>query len=384
MEININDIHLWLKRLNHLPKKEQRKETLLDIMGIEHLENQWSYIYMYFFDPCGSHGMSRLFVDTLQKIIQDKTGKPLLSMDFFSVVREDAVPDEKGNRKRIDLLLQNEEEAIIIENKVYANLYNRLDLYWDKPNVPNKNKRGVVLSLRKIRPKHSGFICITHEEFAKAIEEELPAYFMSAQPKALILLQDFIQNIYNISHPMNEQEIEFYFQDGNREIINRLVEIRNNVINYIKQSVENDSILLPRFQKEGWNLDVKKKTSARYVYYTFDKASNENVMLTLVYDTVWNYNEHGCRIRMFLELQGEMISFADKHTEELKAIGVVAEPHMHKGNSYWHYMSTNIPLNPQNLIDQEKTVDEIVSVIKSSGFYEKGMKIIQLKNELMK
>lgn len=68
MDLNIKEIHSWLKSQNHLPKRKLRKETLLDIMGIEHLENHWSYIYKYFFDPNGSHGMSRLFVDTLQKI----------------------------------------------------------------------------------------------------------------------------------------------------------------------------------------------------------------------------------------------------------------------------------------------------------------------------
>ena len=35
----------WLKHLNNLPQKRTRQETLLDIVGIEHLENHWSDIY---------------------------------------------------------------------------------------------------------------------------------------------------------------------------------------------------------------------------------------------------------------------------------------------------------------------------------------------------
>ncbi|MDY5767667.1 MAG: PD-(D/E)XK nuclease family protein, partial [Alloprevotella sp.] len=59
----------WLKHLNNLPQKRTRQETLLDIVGIEHLENHWSDIYAYFFNPKASHGLSRLFIDSLQDVL---------------------------------------------------------------------------------------------------------------------------------------------------------------------------------------------------------------------------------------------------------------------------------------------------------------------------
>lgn len=55
---------------------------------------------------------------------------------------------------------------------------------------------------------------------------------MSANPKAILLLQDFIQNIYNITHSMDEEELFFYFKPENREKINRLAEIRKNSRHY--------------------------------------------------------------------------------------------------------------------------------------------------------
>ena len=226
--LTLKELSDWLKHLNKMPKKTIRKLTYMDIAGINHLENHWSFIYLYFFNPKGSHGLSRLFVDTLQKIILEETGKEPLKMDSFNVSREEGVRDEKGNNKRIDILLQSDEEAIIIENKVNANLYNRLDLYWKRPSMPDDNKRGVVFSLKKIETNHPNFICITHERFAKAIECALPDYFRKVEPKALIFLQDFIQNIYNVTHSMNEEEIKFYFDEENRKKINRLAEIRNN------------------------------------------------------------------------------------------------------------------------------------------------------------
>ena len=368
----------WLKHQNDLPKKRTHKETLLDIAGIDHLENHWSDIYAYFFNPKASHGLSRLFIDSLQDILCSKTEQSPLMMKSFSVLRECGVQDEKGNTKRIDLLLQNEDEAIIIENKVYAALYNRLDLYWNKPNVPEENKRGIVLSPWATPVKFHNFVNITHEEFAHTIENNLSAYFATANPKSLILLQDFIQNIYNVTHAMNEEEVYFYFE--NREKINRLAEIRKNVVSHICKTIEEDGntkLLKPLFKENGMNLSIKTKNNVDYCYYTFD-ALPDKVMLTLVYDTLWNYDKDGCRIRMFLELQSkEMIKFVKDMKDTLEL-----EPDGHKEDTmWWHYKGTKITFTPKELANSNDIATRIVNTIKESHFYEDGQKIIALWKE---
>lgn len=372
----------WLKRQNDLPKKRIHKETLLDIAGIDHLENHWSDIYAYFFNQKASHGLSRLFIDSLQDILCSKTRLSPLAMKTFSILRENGVQDEKGNTKRIDLLLQTEDEAIIIENKVYAALYNRLDLYWSKPNVPEENKRGIVLSLWATPVKSHGFVNITHEEFAHAIEKNLPKYFVNANPKALILLQDFIQNINNVTHSMNEEEVYFYFE--NREKINRLAEIRKNVVSYIWETIEeegNAKLLKPLFRENGLKLSIKTKNNVNYCYYTFD-ALPDKVMLTLLYDTLWNYDKGGCRIRMFLELQSnEMISFVEQQSQYMKESLELEPDGGRKNTTWWHYKGTEIPFTPKELANENDIATRIVDEIKKSHFYEDGQKIIVLWKE---
>lgn len=377
MNIEIEELSNWLKRHNSIPQKKVRKETLLDIAGIEHLENHWSFIYMYFFNPKASHGLSRLFIDTLQEIISEKTSKPVLSMSSFSLLREDAVPDEQGNMKRIDILIKNDEEAIIIENKVYANLYNRLDLYWRKPNVPDKNKRGVVLSLRRTTPTHPGFINVTHEEFAKAIEKNLPTYFMSAQQKGLILIQDFIQNIYNVTHTMNEEEFDFYFNQENQEVINRLHEIRKHVISHIYKTIEDIRLLEQKFAENGWKLSVKTKAKEtdNYVYYTFDAMPNR-FMLTLVYDRLWS-DPNDCCIRMFLEIGGrDTIQAIEKNSNILKGLGISSDGHKQE-KTWWHYKGYKIKFSKEELKHKDVIIDKIIEGIRESGFYEDGLKMIE-------
>lgn len=377
MNIEIEELSNWLKRHNNIPQKKVRKETLLDIAGIEHLENHWSFIYMYFFNPKASHGLSRLFIDTLQEIISEKTSKPVLSMSSFSLLREDAVPDEQGNMKRIDILIKNDEEAIIIENKVYANLYNRLDLYWRKPNVPDKNKRGVVLSLRRTTPTHPGFINVTHEEFAKAIEKNLPTYFMSAQQKGLILIQDFIQNIYNVTHTMNEEEFDFYFNQENQDVINRLHEIRKHVISHIYKTIEDIRLLEQKFAENGWKLSVKTKAKEtdNYVYYTFDAMPNR-FMLTLVYDRLWS-DPNDCCIRMFLEIGGrDTIQAIEKNSNILKGLGISSDGHKQE-KTWWHYKGYKIKFSKEELKHKDVIIDKNIEGIRESGFYEDGLKMIE-------
>ena len=69
---------------------------------------------------------------------------------------------------------------------------------------------------------------------------------------------------------MNEEELEFYFANGNREKINRLAEIRKNVVTYIWQTIEDGNHLKSLFHNNGWKLSVKTKNNVNFVYYTFD------------------------------------------------------------------------------------------------------------------
>ena len=377
MTEELHNLSEWLRRQNDIPEKRVHKETLLDIAGIDHLENQWSNIYAYFLNPNASHGFMRLFIDSLLNIISARTSQSPLEMKSFSVVREEPV-----KKKRIDLLIVNDDEAIIIENKVYHSLDNQLDLYWKRPNVPEQNKRGIVLTLWSISVSDTNYINVTHEDYAHEIERNLPKYFTNANTKALLLLQDFIQNIYNVTHAMNEEELYFYFQ--NRGKINRLAEIRKSVITYIWETIEDSgkSKLLQRaFHDNGWSLSIQTKIKENYCYYVFNEL-RENVKLTLYYETVWNYKNNGCRIGLFLELCGaQMIKFVEKKRDDLKEMGLEPDQ-LKKEKTWWHYKGTEIRFdNPKDLSNEQEIVNRIVNAIKDSHFYEDGKKIIGLWNK---
>ena len=380
MDNNLQELNSWLSGCKDIPPKRLRQRTLLDIVGINHRENSWSDIYAYFFNPKEKHKLGRLFIDSFNTLIEQKPGLKSLKLESFTITREKTNDD----KKRMDLLIKNEEEAIIIENKVYAKLDNNdLSSYWECVKVPNK--KGVVLSLCKIKLPNEvkdKFINITHNKFADEIIKNIPRYFQSADSKSLLLLQEFIQNIYNETYAMNEEELKFYYQnETNRININRLSEIRSNVINHIRKSIEGESKddrnnINHQLREKGVELKIENKDNNRFTYYCYNTCP-EQIMLTLKYDSLWNYETNGCRIDMHLEVQGDMMKFVESHKELLKEKGIESDQQSTPQNGWWHFQKDEIRFKTDELLNQDSIREKIIESIKSSPLYSNGLKIIE-------
>ena len=295
-------------------------------------------------------------------------------MDKFSVFREYPIEG-----KWIDLLIKSEKEAIIIENKVYANLYNPLDIYWRGINMSDELKRGVVLSLHEMQVTNP-YVNITHKEFAKAIENALPNYSHSLAPRDLLILQDLIQNIYNkTSHDMDTNELNFYYSDDRqRKIINELSKIRSNIIQHICKSIEDENTVNIRLAKRGIDLQVKAKGNHRYTYYTYigcPKECSEQIMLTLKYNSLWDFSQQ-CRVEMYLELQGNIMKYVEQNLNSLKEAGI--EPNYHTPKKdYWHFQKEDILFTKEDLLSHNSIIEKIVLAIENSLLYKNGLEIIR-------
>ena len=389
MDNNLQKLSSWLSKCKDVPPKRLRQRTLLDIVGINLRENSWSDIYAYFFNPKEKHKLGRLFIDTFNTVIEQKSGQKPLRLESFTITRE-KVNDDK---KRMDLLIKNEEEAIIIENKVHAKLNNNLSSYWNSVKVPNK--RGIVLSLCKIKIPNEvkdNFINITHKEFVDEIVKKIPAYFQFADSKSLLLLQEFIKNLYNETYAMNEEELKFYYQnESNRVNINRLSEIRSNVINHIRKSVEGENPddrnnINDQLKEKEVELKVENKDNNSFTYYYYEKCLKKEdgkysgkgeIMLTLKYDSLWNYKTNGCRIDMFLEVQGNMLKFVESHKELLKEKGIESDQQSTPQNGWWHFQKDKIRFETDELLNQDSIREKIIEGIKNSPLYSNGLKIIE-------
>ncbi|PHR96649.1 MAG: hypothetical protein COA80_08600 [Leeuwenhoekiella sp.] len=291
-----------------IPIVEPKPLTFLEIAKQPHYENVLSNIYAFYFDVNGEHGFKELFVSALVELRKEKLG---LTTSKFENFFEFAIDTEYATHKkgRIDILLHNEEQAIIIENKVYHHIdHNNLDDYWDSVKVVGdsiKNKIGIILSLYPVPEykyqHHSNaryYINITHKEFLQRVIKNSGPYLLEARDKYTVFLKDLAQNIYNMStKALKPEEVDFYEQ--HRDNLLQAKEFFNRVENYVKSEIETALTML---NQETGNLTLKGKTSERVRYAVSNK--NPDLMYTIGFSHLWvDVN----RLNVIVELQGEAL-----------------------------------------------------------------------------
>ena len=323
--------------LKVIPKKVT---TLFDVAGFLNYETVMSNFYSFYLDPNGQHGFNDLFISALSDIIKRKTGG-------HSIIANSKIcyTEREVNRK-IDIVVSEPSEfddvvenAIIIENKVNATVYNDLMEYYNSIKV-NKNKIGVVLSLRQEANLPKQFISITHDEFINQVEQSSGSYFLNADLKQVVILKEFIQNIKNMSQTKDLKEhYEFFFkhQDKIKEIIDLYSTIKSDIFKQVDDVCE----------KLNLGLELQGHYNSKLRYFSSKTAP--------VYFTIWLdnlFNGDG-EIYIFVELNEEGIGHIDKINKikftdnEKKLLDETTKVR----KTYIHYATKEVKPSPEDIKD---------------------------------
>jgi hypothetical protein len=211
--------------------------SFLHISGFPHYEEVISNWYAFFFNTSNPHGFGTLFIDSLIELINESNP----NTDFPTFERCQVIREKYVDGKSIDLLLYDDaivdqgkesyRNAIIIENKVFAALYNDLDFYIGNIKT-DENKIGIVLSITPLNGMPTGYTSITHGNLIEKISSNLGRYLLYSNEKYILLLKDFIQQIILFRKTDNMKEyVNFYFQ--NAEKINELSQIRTKAMDVV-------------------------------------------------------------------------------------------------------------------------------------------------------
>ena len=195
-----NDFENLLGEFQRLPPRPKRLPTLMEVAGYPHYENVCSNILGFFFHPRKPHGLGTLFLDALARIgdIQDQEEVG----SNVSVSRE--ATTKTG--KRIDLLIESDSHAILIENKIDSGVDNPFAEYaahLDSLEPVGRSKHKFLLTLRPY-PKDVGhdFKKITHDELVKKIRALLGDYVAGADTRYLTFLLDFLNTLDDLQGGM--------------------------------------------------------------------------------------------------------------------------------------------------------------------------------------
>ncbi len=228
---------ILLKEFNNLPKKTPRDESFISICGFPSREKVSSNILAFFLDTHREHKLKNLFVKSLLESVG-------LNANDYPEDFESETEVYTKNGKYIDLLLCNEQINIVIENKIYAELYNDLKDYYEKASEEGKDEPiGIVLSLSPIDESKKGtkkFKFVTYEDFFSKVKENIGNYLEEANPKYIPFLLDYFYNIENLERGenMDKEFLEFLRKNDNEklslEFISKIEEFRSNLRGIVK------------------------------------------------------------------------------------------------------------------------------------------------------
>jgi len=402
--LQTNNPYQWLEDLiNSLPELPKERRNFFDISGFPSWENVNSNFLAFYLQENEQHNFKKLFFNSLldcisikingdrldNKTCDCKEDQPLIfkkeNFDSpFSVYRE--YTTLKGGR--IDLLIesesndseteakeedqdQKEDWAIIIENKIYHELKNDLNDYWN--TVKAKNKIGIVLSQGKTNLEQYNlnngieYITITHKELVNTIESNLSEYFLEADDRHLLFLKEYFLNIknlyknYNPEHIMKEQLIQFHNEHSN---IVKLLDVNTKLLEYVNKSS------IKAFNKLGCKPNTNSiGTKSKHFYFDqknelfnsrgWDKSVTDNFRFYVDMNRLRFKNEYQCMFEIFGKNHKE---FGNKLIKALEENDINFPKHfkteVQGGNNQTHLMWIKFNMNDLESKDYSKIVFE--------------------------
>lgn len=293
--ISLKEMKIFLDS-HSIPEAKKWKKTFLAIAKQPHYENVISNIYAFYFKQWEEHGFKNLFEKSLKQVIESKTeGKTQFSKNFYDMTEfvnlnsetEVAVPyydkeTKKTTHKFIDILLDNGTHAIIIENKIYHHLNNPLEVYWNHPEYPDENKRGVVLTLKPTYSNNNNFVYITHIELIDSVMSNIGTYLPDCSDKYLVFLNDFYQNILNLSRNiMTTEEVKFYYD--NQSKIDQVAKYRNNLKEHLIKEIEKAGE-----QVEGLMLNIPSRKDLKVRVRYYDSELTPDICIAVLFHDIMN------------------------------------------------------------------------------------------------
>ena len=203
-----------LDEFKKLPDRVERPPTFMEIAGYPHYENVCSNILAFFMDPEEPHGFGTLVLDALASAANISTNGEIGGN--VSVERE--VSTEAGNR--IDILIESDAQAVLIENKIYAGASNPFDdyaAYLDRRISGDRTKHKILLTVFPTEEGSKwGFTDLTYEGFVEQIRSLLGSYLFNPDTRYLTIFLDFLNTLENLQKGtrMNQEFTKFLADRG--------------------------------------------------------------------------------------------------------------------------------------------------------------------------
>ena len=387
----------WINKLiSNLPETSHTRKNLIEIAGYPKWENVNSNLLAFYFDEKEEHGFNRLFINSLLDLYEIKIGSEIdreLFETDFTVDRE--VLTDKGGR--IDLVikeesLENDDNekpswAIIVENKLYADLYNNLTDYWKSTN--SNSKIGVLLSINPVKvdnefeKKGVLFVNILHKELVEKVMHNLADYYLESNDLHLLFLKEYIANVnsyYRDNNKIKNMDAALKLFHENKLDIVKLKEMDNNLLKHISRIVFNV------FEEMGFPPYSRKDSSKAKHFHVNSVSSNlsrdlkDNINIAKKFRFWINLDRlrYDGTFKAIFELYDKKNTiYGDKlknilEEEKLFTQAIVKGNGGKSGSAYQHILSISFPMGDFSEVGLDTRLTEIVKdKLFAEGFIDK-------------
>ena len=221
----IHEAEKLLDDFRKLPSRVERPQTFMEIAGYPHYENVCSNLLAFFMDPAEPHELGTLVLDALVSASNITAADEEVNSNI-SVERE--VSTNAGNR--IDILIESDTQAILVENKIYANVNNPFDDYAGFLDNRISDGRAKHKLLLTVFPTNAGseweFVNLTYGDLIYQIRAMLGHHVSDADTRHLTMFLDFLNTLENLrkGSRMDSQFVDL-LAERHEDAENFLVEI---------------------------------------------------------------------------------------------------------------------------------------------------------------
>lgn len=390
MDTNIMSLE-WLKRIVELfPDTSKIRKNIISIAGYPSWENVNSNLLAFYFDEKEEHNFNRLFLNSLlelcaKKINNDEIFKKIYFDGEFSVERE--VVTHSG--KRIDLVITEQTEiqsnenheypktnwGIIIENKIYASLYNDLTEYWN--TIKANHKIGIVLSISPIyinprfKVDNIYYINILHKELVDCVMQNLNDYYIDSDDRHLLFLKEYINNINSFyTNRKTAQKMDTILQlfQNNKENIRKFKKADDELLIYVSKAISEV------MNEIGFPSNSNKDSSLSKHFYVNPKSENLNDIIKNNINIIKKFRfwinierlKYSNTLTAYFELWGkENTIYGDQLKENLKNLNFYTNTVQmgsggKSGNDYQHIITFSIPIGDFSKSDYKTKLKECI------------------------
>lgn len=261
-----------------------------------------SNLYAYFLDPKESHGLSTLFLDAIKELVGLETDFDLTTISIHREVHH--------QKKYIDIIIRDASNLILIENKLFADIYNNLEVYESYDG--EKKGKYLILSVVKYYERVREWQVSTHQQLFQIIEKKfeiLTPKLSTRQSENFQTFIDILKKQYSIVENLTEKLA--FLSNNNEQIINlfRLVnEVKSSYLQQVSSIVRSTldkQIKVTIERNASMNFKIKDKSLYGYVFFNDENTNQLLISIWIAGSEHWYKEWHKENNGIFSELVNE-------------------------------------------------------------------------------